>query len=101
MTKGVEVMTNVISKSDNQVINMAPKRKRKVAFDSLIRYARMLGYGEIHTVIDAATGLQGFVAIHNLNRGPAIGGCRMVPYETAGKAMEDAIRPGYMMSCKA
>lgn len=79
----------------------AVKRNKHTVLDSLMRYARMLGYGEIHSVVDAATGLQGFVAIHNLKRGPAIGGCRMVSYETSAKAMEDAIRLGYMMSYKA
>lgn len=80
---------------------LTTKRKHHTILDSLMRYARVLGYGEIHSVVDASTGLQGFVAIHNLKRGPAIGGCRMVPYESAAKAMEDAIRLGYMMSYKA
>lgn len=69
--------------------------------DSLMRYAEFLGYGEIHTKIDEKTGLKAFVAIHNLNRGPAIGGCRLAVYETVDKAMEDALRLGYMMSFKA
>ena len=71
------------------------------AWDSLMRYADMLGYGEIHTKIDKKTGLKAIVAIHNLKRGPAIGGCRMVAYETVDKALEDALRLGYMMSYKA
>lgn len=69
--------------------------------DSLIRYAEFLGYGDIHTKIDQKTGLKAIVAIHNLNRGPAIGGCRMVTYQTIDKAIEDALRLGYMMSYKA
>lgn len=71
------------------------------ACDSLMRYAEFLGYGELHTKIDEKTGLKAFVAIHNLNRGPAIGGCRMVAYQTIDKAIEDALRLGYMMSYKA
>jgi len=70
-------------------------------YDSLMRYAERLGYGEMHTKIDHKTGLKAFVAIHNLNRGPAIGGCRMVPYLSMDKAVEDALRLGYMMSYKA
>lgn len=69
--------------------------------DSLMRYAEQMGYGEIHTKIDPETGLKAFVAIHNLNRGPAIGGCRFVSYETVDQAIEDALRLGYMMSYKA
>jgi leucine dehydrogenase len=69
--------------------------------DSLMRYAEFLGYGDVHTKIDEKTGLKAIVAIHNLNRGPAIGGCRMMTYQTVDKAMEDALRLGYMMSYKA
>jgi leucine dehydrogenase len=45
--------------------------------------------------------LRAIVAIHNLNRGPAIGGCRIVHYQSADDAIEDALRLGYMMSYKA
>ncbi|HEX4044747.1 MAG TPA: Glu/Leu/Phe/Val dehydrogenase dimerization domain-containing protein [Gammaproteobacteria bacterium] len=69
--------------------------------DSLMRYAEFLGYGETHIKIDQKTGLKAIIAIHNLKRGPAIGGCRMVAYSHVDKAMEDALRLGYMMSFKA
>lgn len=69
--------------------------------DSLMRYAEFLGYGDLHTKIDEKTGLTAIIAIHNLKRGPAIGGCRMVAYDTMDKAFEDALRLGYMMSYKA
>lgn len=69
--------------------------------DSLMRYSELLGYGEIHTKICNKTGLKAIVAINNLNRGPAIGGCRMVHYQTVDRAYEDALRLGYMMSYKA
>lgn len=74
---------------------------RYTVCDSLMRYARLLGYGEVYTKIDMSTGLQAIIAVHNLSRGPAIGGCRMVPYQTIDKAYEDALRLGYMMSYKA
>lgn len=69
--------------------------------DSLMRYAEFLGYGDIHVKIDKETGLKAIVAINNLKRGPAIGGCRMIPYKSVAHAYEDAIRLGYMMSYKA
>src|SRR5579871_5941223 len=69
--------------------------------DSLMRYAELLGYGEIHTKIDSKTGLKAIVAINNLKRGPAIGGCRLATYESIDKAIEDSLRLGYMMSYKA
>ena len=69
--------------------------------DSLMRYAEFLGFGEIHTKIDAATGLKAIIAIHSLKRGPAIGGCRLYAYQTLDKAYEDAFRLANMMSLKA
>lgn len=69
--------------------------------DSLMRYAEFLGYGDIYTKIDQKTGLRAIVAIHNLNRGPAIGGCRLAVYQTIDRAVEDALRLGHMMSYKA
>lgn len=69
--------------------------------DSLMRYAEFLGFGDVHTKIDEKTGLKAIIAVHNLNRGPAIGGCRMGQYQTIDCAYEDALRLGYMMSYKA
>ena len=69
--------------------------------DSLLRYADLLGFGDVHIKIDKKTGLKAVIAIHNLKRGPAIGGCRMVAYQTIDKAIEDAIRLAHMMSFKA
>lgn len=74
---------------------------RFTAYDSLMRYARFLGYGDLHVKFDEQTGLHAIVAIHNLNRGPAIGGCRFIHYDNMDMAMEDVIRLGYMMSYKA
>jgi len=69
--------------------------------DSLMRYAEFLGFGSIHTKIDEQTGLKAIIAIHNLSRGPAIGGCRMIEYKTIDRAYEDSLRLAHMMSFKA
>ena len=74
---------------------------RYTVCDSLMRYAEFLGFGDIHAKIDEKTGLKAIVAIHNLTRGPAIGGCRLLPYQTIDKAYEDAFRLAHMMSFKA
>ncbi len=87
-------------KPARQKRNLTPSVRFTLS-DSLMRYAELLGYGDIHFKIDHKTGLRSIVAINNLNRGPAIGGCRMVAYDTIDKAMIDAIRLGYMMSYKA
>lgn len=85
----------------NRTKRSAYPHVKYTAADSLLRYAEFLGFGEIHTKIDEKTGLKAIVAIHNLKRGPAIGGCRFAVYQTVDKAYEDALRLGYMMSYKA
>lgn len=69
--------------------------------DRLFRYAEFLNFGEFHVKFDHATGLRAIVAIHNLKRGPAIGGCRLIHYLTADDALEDVLRLAKMMSYKA
>jgi leucine dehydrogenase len=75
--------------------------RRHTELDGLFRYANFLNYGDVHFKFDRATGLQAIVAIHNLKRGPAIGGCRLIHYSSTNAALEDALRLGYMMSYKA
>ncbi len=69
--------------------------------ESLSRYAEMLGFGEVHIKYDHATGLRAIIAIHNLNLGPAIGGCRFIHYDSIDSALEDVLRLASMMSYKA
>ena len=75
--------------------------KKKHSLDHLCRYADLMRFGEVHMKFDHDTGLRAIVAIHNLNRGPAIGGCRLVSYQTTNAALEDALRLAHMMSFKA
>jgi leucine dehydrogenase len=71
------------------------------ALDGLFRYADLLNYGQVHIKFDHKTGLKAIIAVHNLKRGPAIGGCRLIHYPTTDAAFEDALRLAYMMSFKA
>ncbi len=74
---------------------------RHTALDGLFRYADLLNFGDVHVKFDHETGLKAIIAIHNLKRGPAIGGARLIHYASADAALEDALRLGYMMSFKA
>ena len=47
------------------------------------------------------TGLKAIIAIHSTKLGPALGGCRMYPYETEEQALEDVLRLSEAMSYKA
>lgn len=69
--------------------------------DSLFHYAELLGFGDIHIKIDQKLGLKSIIAIHNLKRGPAIGGCRFVHYDHIEDAIVDAMRLARMMTYKA
>ncbi len=50
---------------------------------------------------DPDTGLRSIVAIHNTTIGPALGGCRMLPYATEEEALKDVLRLSRGMSYKA
>lgn len=54
----------------------------------------------VHAVHDAATGLKTIIAVHSTALGPAAGGCRMWPYESAEAALTDALKLSRAMSFK-
>jgi leucine dehydrogenase len=98
---GVKTMVNLVSNRPSKSKRSTYSHVGYTVADSLMRYAELLGYGNLHMKVDKKTGLRAFIAVHNLNRGPAIGGCRVATYETVDEAIEDALRLGYMMSYKA
>src|SRR5436190_9394366 len=50
---------------------------------------------------DKETGLKAIIAIHNTNRGPALGGCRMWPYASEQQAVTDVLRLSRGMTYKS
>ncbi len=50
---------------------------------------------------EPAAGLKAIIAIHNTNRGPALGGCRMWPYASDEEALRDALRLARGMTYKS
>lgn len=64
-------------------------------------YALSHDFGELHFKVDPKTGMKAIIAIHNLNRGPALGGCRFIPYSDTRSAIFDAMRLARGMSFKA
>ena len=50
---------------------------------------------------DSESGLKAIIAIHNTNRGPALGGCRMWAYDSDEAALEDVLRLSKGMSYKS
>lgn len=50
---------------------------------------------------DADSGLRAIIAVHNTHLGPAVGGCRMFPYENDAQALEDVLRLSRGMTYKS
>jgi leucine dehydrogenase len=67
----------------------------------LFDYAAELDYGELHFRVNPKTGLRAIVALHNLQMGPAIGGCRFIEYPSTDDAVRDAMRLARGMTYKA
>ncbi|MGE6791389.1 Leu/Phe/Val dehydrogenase [Pseudomonas guineae] len=55
----------------------------------------------LHFAVDPLTGLQAIIAIHNSRLGPALGGCRYLPYADTRSAIDDVLRLAKGMSYKA
>jgi leucine dehydrogenase len=66
-------------------------------FEKLSEYR----YEQLVFCHDKNTGLRAIIAIHDTTLGPALGGCRMWPYETEEEAVVDALRLARGMTYKA
>ncbi len=67
----------------------------------LFGHLKAYDYGEVHFKFDKATGLRAIVAVHDSRLGPALGGCRFLPYDTDQDAVVDALRLARGMTYKA
>jgi len=67
----------------------------------LFGHLKAYDYGEVHFKHDKASGLKAIVAVHDSRLGPALGGCRFLPYDTDEDAVIDALRLARGMTYKA
>ncbi|NVK40426.1 MAG: amino acid dehydrogenase [Oceanospirillaceae bacterium] len=67
----------------------------------MFRQLEKAGLADLHFAADPSTGLRAIIAIHSTVRGPAIGGCRFIAYDSDDDAITDAIRLARGMSYKA
>ena len=58
------------------------------------------GYEDVVHFADTASGLNAIISIHNTNLGPALGGCRMYPYDSFEAALQDVMRLSKGMTYK-
>lgn len=56
---------------------------------------------ELHVFRDPVTGLRALIALHSTKLGPALGGCRCLPYANDADALADVCRLARGMSYKA
>lgn len=66
-------------------------------FDEMER----LGHEQLIFCQDRTANLKSIIAIHDTTLGPALGGCRMWPYETEEQAITDALRLSRGMTYKS
>ena len=59
------------------------------------------GHEQVTHFVDEDTGLRAIVAIHDTTLGPALGGTRMMSYETEASALYDVLRLSEAMTYKA
>lgn len=63
-------------------------------------FDRMASHEQVVFCNDPTTGLRAIIAIHNTTLGPALGGCRMQPYNSVEDALEDVLRLSKGMTYK-
>jgi leucine dehydrogenase len=59
------------------------------------------GYEKVWYCESATSGLKSIISVHNLFRGPACGGIRLLPYASRAEALEDVLRLSKGMSYKS
>ncbi len=80
-------------------MTVSEMNKSAAAMDTFNRL-KSEGFGDLHFKVHAATGLQAVIAIHSTKRGPALGGCRFIHYNSSEDAIIDAMRLAKGMSYK-
>jgi leucine dehydrogenase len=73
----------------------------KEGFMSVFDHPEFDAHEQVVFCNDKKSGLQAIIAIHNMNRGPALGGCRRWAYATGEEALTDVLRLSRGMTYKA
>lgn len=63
-------------------------------------FEQMNDHEQVMFCNDPSTGLEAIIAIHNTTLGPALGGCRMHPYDSVDEALADVLRLSKGMTYK-
>ncbi len=68
---------------------------------ALFRHPEFDDHEQVVFGCDPESGLRAIIAVHNTNRGPALGGCRMWPYPSEEDALHDVLRLSRGMTYKS
>ncbi len=68
---------------------------------SVFEHAEFDNHEQVVFCRDPESGLRAIIAVHNLNRGPALGGCRRWAYASEDEALTDVLRLSRGMTYKA
>lgn len=68
---------------------------------STLEHMQTNGHELVAYFYDQASGLKAIIAIHNTTLGPALGGCRVWPYESEAEALNDVLRLSRGMTYKS
>lgn len=68
---------------------------------SVFAAPEFLNHEQVVFACDDTVGLKAIFAIHSTKKGPALGGCRMWPYESEAVALTDVLRLSKAMTYKA
>lgn len=66
----------------------------------MLTFERIHEHEQVVFCNDPDSGLKAIIAIHNTTLGPALGGCRMRPYQDVDEALEDVLRLSKGMTYK-
>lgn len=97
----IEESKAILSYRQPSNYNMSYLIKRPSLMNDIFDLAKMHQFGKIHFKNCEKSGMQAIIAIHNTQRGPALGGCRFIEYPTTDSALIDALRLAQGMSYKA
>ncbi len=89
---GDEIFDTAISSTGMNMTDWTAEARGLPDFDNHERVIR---------VSDTDSGLNAFIGLHDLTLGPALGGCRMWPYETETEAVTDVLRLSRGMTLKS
>src|SRR5690625_2095386 len=65
-----------------------------------LKRMKLEGHENVSFFYDEATGLKAIIALHSTRLGPALGGCRVWPYEDEASALQDVLRLSKGMTYK-